>query len=352
MAFMWMAASARCEPGVIKRGITAGASAPMVATTKGVAMNMMLARAARGALDDGAALAPARQSQPLAAAPAEPQVCFALPAPALRPLITTYYRVVAPAPLEDYLHPEWGNIRFSIRGQWTVTRPGCNDPTPERASLFGPTDRTGMVRTPGDAASLGIGLTALGWAQLIGEPADRHANRVCDLGQVYGAAAEQLWQRLQQSDWAAAVALLDGFFTARAAAAPAPDPLIAVVEAALVNGEIGTAHDFAASLGLNERTLARLCQRVFGFPPKRLLRRQRFLRTLADIGDRLDQPLATLLDGSYFDQPHFNREFKAYMGMTPSAYFHSPRQIMRRAAVERMRTAGAMVQGLHHMKAD
>jgi methylphosphotriester-DNA--protein-cysteine methyltransferase len=311
-------------------------------------MNMMLARAARGERNDGSAVVPVRQPVALA----EPQVRFALPATALRGLITSYYQVVAPAPLEDFLHPEWGNIRFSTRGQWSLSRPGCNDPTPERTSLFGPTDRTGMVRTPGDAASVGIGLTALGWVMLIGEPADRHANRVCDLGQVYGAAAEHLWQQLRTADWAASVALLDGFFTAKAAAAPPPDPMIALVEAALVDGNIDTAHDFAASLGLNERTLARLCQRVFGFAPKRLLRRQRFLRTLADIGDRLDQPLAALLDGSYFDQSHFNREFKAYMGMTPLAYFHSPRQMMRRAAAERLRTMGAMVQGLHHAKAD
>lgn len=281
-----------------------------------------------------------------------PQVQFALPAPALRPLITTYYQVSAPGPVEDFLHPEWGNIRFSTRGQWTLTRPGSNDPTPERHSLFGPTDRTGTVTSPGDAATLGIGLTALGWAQLIGQPANLHANRVCDLDKVYGEEAGRLWQQLCETDWADIPALLDAHFSARAAAAPPPDPLIEVVQAALIDGNIDTAHDFAESLGLNERTLARLCQRVFGFAPKRLLRRQRFLRTLADIGDRLDQPLATLLDGSYFDQPHFNREFRAYMGMTPLAYFHSPRQMMRRAAIERMRTAGAMVQGLHHAKAD
>lgn len=287
-----------------------------------------------------------------AARHALPQVQFALPAPALRPLITTYYHVTAPGPVEDYLHPEWGNIRFSLHGRWDVARPGSLDPTPQRHSLFGPTDRTGIVTSPGDAAMLGIGLTALGWAMLIDRPADAHANRVCDLDQVWGAAAGHCWQALCAADWAAVPALLDGVFTARAAAAPPPDPLIEVVQAALIDGHIDTAHGFAERLGLNDRTLARLCQRVFGFAPKRLLRRQRFLRTLAEIGDRLDQPLSSLLDGGYFDQPHFNREFRAFMGMTPLAYFHSPRQIMRRAAIERLRTAGAVVQGLHHAKAD
>ena len=126
-----------------------------------------------------------------------------------------------------------------------------------------------------------------------------------------------------------------------------PNPVIERMQQALVSSNIDTVQGFADELGVAERTFARLCLKVFGFSPKRLLRRQRFLRTLADIGDRLDQPLSTLLDGGYYDQSHFIREFKAYMGMTPLAYYHSPRQMMRRAASERMRTAGARVQGLH-----
>lgn len=279
-----------------------------------------------------------------------PDVQFALPGPALRPLITTYYKVVAHGPLEDHLHPEWGNIRFTVAGTWTITRPGCSDPTPARAALFGPTDRTGTVRCTNGGSVIGIGLTALGWSQLIGTPAHLHANRVHDLFDLQGDAAAALWQQLCTADWAAVPALLDTHLAARAAAAPAPDPMIGPVEQAMGNPDLETVEELAAMLGLNERTLARLCQRVFGFSPKRLLRRQRFLRTLAEIGDRLDQPLSQLLDGHYYDQSHFIREFKGYMGMTPLAYFHSPRQMMRRAAAERLRTAGAMVQGLHQQR--
>lgn len=276
-----------------------------------------------------------------------PVVTFALPAPALRPLITTYYHVTSAAPLKDHLHPEWGNIRFTLRGDWQVTRPGCSDPTPARAGLFGPSDRTATVTACGQAAMVGVGLTAQGWQILIGQPADAHANRQCDLAALHGPRAEALSAALQAREWAAMPALFDDYFAQIAGAAPL-DPQIAMLEQALIDGDITTVHGFAEGLGLNERTCARLCLRVFGFSSKRLLRRQRFLRTLAEIGDQLDQPLASLLHGSYFDQSHFIREFRSYMGMTPLAYFHSPRQMMRRAAIERMRTAGAMVQGLHH----
>jgi len=90
-----------------------------------------------------------------------------------------------------------------------------------------------------------------------------------------------------------------------------------------------------------------LCLRVFGFTPKRLLRRQRFLRTLGAVRDAPDRPLAELMDPAYYDQAHFNRDFKACMGMTPLAYFRLPREALRRAGEERRRVLGAPVQGLH-----
>ena len=276
-----------------------------------------------------------------------PIVQFALPAPALRPLITTYYHVTTTGPLVDQLHPEWGNIRFTTRGEWDVTRPGCSDQTPADCALFGPSDRTATVTAHGPAAMLGVGLTTLGWLALIGQPAHRLANRVCSLADVHGPAALALHERACATEWAGVPALFDAYFGALAAAAPPADLAVMRAEQALISGNIESVQAFAEGLGLGERTCARLCQRAFGFTPKRLLRRQRFLRTLAEIGDRLDEPLAALLDGSYYDQSHFIREFKAYMGMTPLAYFSSPRQMMRRAAAERLRTAGAVVQGLH-----
>ena len=278
---------------------------------------------------------------------AVPDVQFALPALHLRPFITTYYMVTTPLALEDHLHPEWGNIRFTLTGEWSVERPGCADPTPAHGALFGPSDRTGIVRSAGPGSTVGAGLTALGWAALVHQSADDHANRIHDLAESHGDAATQLWSALCAADWPGRCALFDAWFTTLAAAAPPLEPLIERVEQALVGGNIDTVQHFADGLGLNERTLARLCRKVFGFSPKRLLRRQRFLRTLGEIGDRLDQPLAVLLDGGYFDQSHFIREFRAYMGMTPLAYYHSPRQMMRRAGAERLRTAGARVQGLH-----
>jgi len=279
-----------------------------------------------------------------------PSVFFQLPAPPLRRLVTTLYRVEAPGPLRDHLHPEWGNIRFTLSGSWRLEMPGRADPTPERAAVFGPTDRTAQLISDAGGVSIGLGLTALGWSRLVGVPANGLANRMAELSSVIGMDADALADALAGASRDAAWGILENWIAARATAAgpdPATDGAIERVQAALVSGDISTVHGFAEELGMAERTLSRLCTRAFGFAPKRLLRRQRFLRTLAAVGDRLDQPLSLLLDGSYFDQSHFIREFRSHMGMAPLAYFHSPRQLMRRAAAARLAAAGATMQGLH-----
>ncbi len=280
--------------------------------------------------------------------PSAPQVRFYPPAASLRGLITAYYFVeVPPGAHLDHLHPEWANVRFVIDGDWTwrlsEDAPWFSAP----AGLWGPTDRTGTIRTDGGLV-IGFGLTPLGWSRLIGESAEPYANAAVDFGDLWGEAAGQmLADLLARSDDAARVAALDGRLEARAAAAPIVDPAVQRAANALFTGDIRSTAVFAGQAGVSTRTLDRLCRKVFGFAPKRLLRRQRFLRTLEQIGGQLDRPLNTLLDEGYVDQAHFTREFRAFMGMTPSAYYNLPREVLRRAAESRRAVIGQPLQGLH-----
>ena len=272
---------------------------------------------------------------------------FHLPAPPLRGLITSYYLIDSPGPLSECLHPEWGNIRFSLRGSWELenfTGPDRPDPG---SSLFGPTDRTRRFGTQ-DGFMLGIGLTPLGWLKIVRRDAGPLANDYIELDAMLGPTGDELAGRLAACvDDAARCELLDELFTSLADGVHPDEAGAMDVHRALIDGSAESIDDVIAATGLSHRTLNRLCLRVFGFGPKRLLRRQRFLRTLTRIRDQLDQPIAAVIGADYYDQAHFIREFRAFMGMTPTAYFNSPREVMRRVAVERTRVVGAPVQALH-----
>ena len=254
-----------------------------------------------------------------------------MPAEHLRADVTFYYVVETAGALNDFLYPEWGNVRFAVTGEWCVEMAGVYPLQRQGHSLFGPTDRCGRVSTEGGKV-VGFGVTPLGWLHLIGGDASLMANRVraydCELGVSGDALAAAFTRGVRDED---GVARLDGLLTPIVASRPADHPLVLAVDRVLRTrpADVGA---FADAVGVSQRTLHRLCLRTFGFPPKRLLRRQRFLDTLGKYRSAVGAPLEGSLDDQYNDQPHFYRDFRDFMGMSPRAYFAAERALMARAA--------------------
>jgi len=279
---------------------------------------------------------------------------FALPAEPLRPFVTTYYctdAVCSPREpwLEDYLHPEWGNLRFLSQTEaHSVIGPGELQRCP-RLTVTGPTSRAARFRL-GSGRSWGIGLLPAGWASLFSVQAGDYADRFVDgLSDPAFAALAPLSHALATSggDHASELALIEAHMATLFARAQPVDPAIAALTAALLDPELVSVAELVERLGMNIRSLERLSRRAFGFPPKLLIRRQRFLRSLARF--MLDPSLKWLgaLDYHYHDQSHFVRDFRRFMGMVPSAYARLDKPFMIAAARARMAIAGEAMQGLH-----
>ena len=213
---------------------------------------------------------------------AERAVRYRQPSLALRPFITTYYWVDVPGggpPVTDWLHPEWPNVRFLLDGGWRsdvgsgmVEVPAC--------ALFGPTRRAAKVVGDSPSRLVGLGLLPLGFATLFDLEAASLSHRLgpledhmpCVRGLHAALAAET--DDTRQAD------LLDTYFEAKVAARPPAPDLLRRAHAVLLDPEVTTVDVFAQALAISPRHLLRLCRRLFGFPPKLLLRRQRFMRTL------------------------------------------------------------------------
>ncbi|QIQ87676.1 AraC family transcriptional regulator [Erythrobacter sp.] len=285
-------------------------------------------------------------------------VRFALPREELRPFVTTYYYTEARCSkrepvLEDYLHPEWPNLRF-IAANPCESAIGAEDLRPVPAfAATGPTSRPTRFRL-GSGRMWGIGLMPLGWAALVEAQAGDYADRFVD-GEADPAFAafHPLARELAggETGFAEGLALIeahmDRVLAAREAGRAADHAAIRAVNAALVDPELASVAELAERVGMNVRSLERLARRAFGFTPKLLLRRQRFLRSLAQF--MLDPSLKWLeaLDCQYHDQAHFVRDFKRFMGMNPSVYARLDKPFLVAAARARMEIAGAAVQGLH-----
>lgn len=279
-------------------------------------------------------------------------VRFHAPPAALQRYFTSFYITEIGLPegqvVADALQPEWANLRF-----FAGARPACwiegGDYVAEaRFVATGPSTRSTHFRL-GATRFWGIGLLPLGWARFIGQPADDHANLVTD-GHAHPSFAPfvQLADGLfgPEPDEAAEMAKIIATFDAMPKLDADEESRILAIHAALVDPETVTVAELVDRVGASQRTIERSCSRHFGFSPKLLLRRQRFMRSLAQF--MLDRSLKWIgaIDAHYHDQAQFVRDFREFMGVSPRQYAAQPHPVLERFMYERARVHGAAVQTL------
>lgn len=278
---------------------------------------------------------------------------FCQPSPELRPFFTTFYEtritVANGGTVTDFLHPEWANMRF-VNGP-PPTGEILGQP-PLTGALFvasGPTS-TSIRFTLGTTRMWGIGLLPLGWAKFVGTPAEKEADLLVD-GRRHAAYADfvGLADRLigQAEDFAGELARIEAHFLARLDRPVADEARIVACHEAMIDPEVHGVGDFAERAGVTQRTLERLCRRHFGFAPKLLLRRQRFMRSLAQFLLEPKRRWIGALDDHYHDQAQFVRDFRRFMGMTPRQYAALDHPILEAVVRQRMHFSGEPVQALH-----
>ncbi len=229
----------------------------------------------------------------------------------------------------------------------TLVYPACNVVIePLSAAIHGPERGLSSKRLTGSSWAVGVLLTPATGYLIAGRPlrglvggslrldgpepdrsrADR--GRPDDAG-VFAAArlamTHPTWPRSRRhrsaiahvEDWLAGFsAALDeeGRLIDRIAQAIEDDPSLIRVE------------QVAERFDLSRRSLERLVIKRIGLSPRWLLQRRRLQHGAQLIKERPDLDLSSLAhDLGYADYPHFSREFKAVVGLTPAAYRRSLR---------------------------
>src|SRR5262249_46347995 len=79
--------------------------------------------------------------------------------------------------------------------------------------------------------------------------------------------------------------------------------------------------ELASTLGLSSRQLVRRFRNAVGVSPKEFLRVNRFIRAARRVRECANASLTeTAYDCAYFDQAHFNHEFREFAGITPGQF--------------------------------
>ncbi len=103
---------------------------------------------------------------------------------------------------------------------------------------------------------------------------------------------------------------------------PLPAPLGPVVQHILTMKGTTPVERLSVQANLSRRQLERLFNQYVGISPKLLSRIIRFRHVKAVMKNRSgDSLMGIAFDHGYTDHAHLTREFKAFSGLTPSAYF-------------------------------
>lgn len=275
---------------------------------------------------------------------------MAAPAKPLSSFISAYFLadVKTATPLVDYSVPEWGSVRFPIRGGLTVTM-GPGEELALRAPFVqGPTSKSFRF-SMADCRLLGIGFLPAAFARFWDTDMSSIANAVVPINHVMGTTADAFADAAKaETDPKAVFKLADAYFMGLLNSSRGTNLTqhVTQLHRLLNDPDIRRIEDLAEIMGLGMSTVTSLCKRRFGFPPKQLQRRQRFLRTLDALHARPYAEWPDFVDPQYSDQSHMIRDFKYFMGLSPSQYLALPRLIQQASAIHRTKAVGGALQGL------
>lgn len=245
----------------------------------------------------------------------------------------------------DVFFPAWANLRFHVAGdEWRV-RIGNTVFNVPRAAVFGPTSRATFSESASGTMT-GVGLTPLGWRRLTGQPAADYSDTVAPLERLLDAEATEL-ARAAAAPAEEIKPRFDAILLRLMTKPRADEARIAAIHRYLMQPFPGGVSDMAERLGLSHRTVNRIARAAFGFGPKLLVRRARFLRSLMALRDAGGDTWASRIEDSYYDHSHFNRDAQEFLGMSPGEFLRMRKPLNEASARLRAKILGAPAQALH-----
>lgn len=245
------------------------------------------------------------------------------PAAPLRAWVSSYYVFEADAPLlADTLRAELPQVRFTYSGSGTFSYGGLPPVPVPSAALCGPTNVAMDYVARGPLKVFGAGLLPAGWAALVGVGANALSDRATDLEEVAGPVARRALDRMGEArSHRELVAAADALFLWMSMQAKQPPLWFTRAADEWLAGSINPdVNQLVAITGMSSRQIERLSLRVYGASPKLLSRKYRALQAAVRLGLEPDLGWEAAAGGVFYDQSHFIREFRIFVGMTPSQF--------------------------------
>lgn len=257
-----------------------------------------------------------------------------------------YHLTIDAAHYADVTRADMPQLRFMLRGGGRYHfQDGAVMPTPD-VCLLGPTMGATRFELDGPIRVLGISLLPAGWLALTDRDASSLADRLCTAASFDGLADSLAM--IDEEDEDAIVDLCWTVLSERVR--PLRDTtwsLLQAIDAWLTGEGSPRIEALVEKTDVSPRQLARLTNRYYGAPPKLLARKYRALRCSARLVLDQDSWQTLCEDGGFYDQSHFIREIKHFIGLTPHQLQTEPTAVAQLTLLRR--SIGADIATLNRL---
>ncbi|MDO1449690.1 helix-turn-helix domain-containing protein [Rhodocytophaga aerolata] len=188
--------------------------------------------------------------------------------------------------------------------------------------IVGQRDASVSVKLPSYLYQIGIKIKPQAMHCLLNLPATHLSNRLIHTTDLSDASFTHLADKLfaaatehEQKQW------LDAYFHHKLKSPLATDAITGYsIQYITARNGLARMDELKNTLGIDYRTLERRFKTTVGLTPKEFARVIRFKNVYKAFRNNQAKDKAYFLDWGYYDQSHYIKEFKYFMGNTPTAY--------------------------------
>lgn len=189
--------------------------------------------------------------------------------------------------------------------------------------IAGPTAKCGLIATECLQSIMSVVFHPGGAFPFLQPPASEFRDLDTALGDVWNHDSARLRERILESpSIRCRFAIIENFLLDRLRRATLTHPAVEYAVSELDRGgPAASVTDVAGRIGLSSRRFQQIFNEQVGLAPKLFHRVRRFQRLLRTVHKRPQIDWADVaLDCGYYDQAHFNHDFREFSGLNPTAY--------------------------------
>ena len=179
------------------------------------------------------------------------------------------------------------------------------------------------IESYGESKMVVIQFKTLGAYAFLNQPLRYFSNNYTNLDCVYKKEADEIWEKLQEAKTInEKVLLTENFLNRKLLTTKIPnEKLISSTELLLKSRENNSIHEICQQHNISRKHLNFLFQEYLGISPKMLSSLNRFQTILQTISNAKPDKLTKIAyELNFFDQAHFNNNFKRFTGIKPNEY--------------------------------